>query len=48
MAKTDAEIQYWWDLYVALLEGAGWTVLEFEQEEGKRIDKSWDPDKPTD
>lgn len=35
-------ISYWWDLYVSLLEAAGWDPISFDQEMAKRVDNDWD------
>lgn len=41
LANDLLTINYWWNVYVSLLENSGWTILEFEKEELKRIDQSW-------
>lgn len=46
LAKDFEEIDRCWDTYRALVEGAGWTLGEFEAEELRRINQDWDDTKP--
>lgn len=42
VARDLKAISYWWDLYVSLLESAGWDPMSFDQEMAKRVDADWD------
>jgi len=39
--------RYWYDVYVSLLEAAGWDPMSFDQETQKRVDEGWEDTKPT-
>lgn len=39
-------VNYWWDVYVSFLEGAGWDPISFDRETEKRIDEGWEDPKP--
>lgn len=40
-SKTEEEIHEAYDIYMAFLEAAGWSVAEFDDEALKRIDEGW-------
>lgn len=46
LAKDLQTISYWWDIYVSLLEAAGWDPMSFDRETIKRVDEGWDSNKP--
>lgn len=47
IARDLRTISYWWDIYVSLLEAAGWDPISFDQEMIKRIDAGWEDLDPT-
>ena len=46
LARDLQTISYWWDIYVSLLEAAGWDPISFDRETVKRVDEGWDDTKP--
>ena len=46
LAQDLKSIAYWWDVYVSLLESAGWDPESFDNETIRRIDEGWDETKP--
>ncbi len=46
LAQDLKTISYWWDVYVSLLEGAGWDPISFDKETQKRIDEGWEETRP--
>lgn len=46
LARDLQTISYWWDIYVSLLEAAGWDPISFDRETVKRVDEGWDDSKP--
>jgi hypothetical protein len=46
-AKNMDEADRLYDLYVALLESAGYSPTSFDQEQLKRVDQDWDDPKET-
>jgi hypothetical protein len=39
-------LRYWYDVYISLLQAAGWDPVSFDKETLKRIDEGWDDSKP--
>jgi hypothetical protein len=46
LARDLQTISYWWDIYVSLLEAAGWDPISFDRETVRRVDEGWDDSKP--
>jgi hypothetical protein len=46
-ARDLKTISYWYDIYVSLLEAAGWDPISFDREAIKRIDEGWEDPDPT-
>ncbi len=42
----DAEIAFWYEAYIDVLEAAGWDRKSFDRETQKRIDDGWEDTKP--
>lgn len=46
LSKDMETMDYWEDAYEDLLKAAGWDVSDFELESAKRVDESWEKNKP--